>query len=381
MHAQRWMVVAGAAVLSSGGMVARGQQNRLSPKSPDQDRPQVAIIQYESGRTLLIRKVNGQMQVVEMEDRDARTLQSFLTSTSLDTQLAAQDQDSAPAAAAPPIEPADPATNGFYWPDAHAFVNTNEPAGASRVGRATGRMEQRAAEARQQVLARRAENEEQGLTNLAGRVFPLTAAEQEQRDRLAGARSSASTGGQGDPAMSFYSLGYGLEDYRQQDLASRKELALLSYDVLLREGLQFFSDRQYGQAARSFIGAAMKDQGDAASRLHAAQALLASGLYSQALAHVTRAFELAPGLMNRPLNHRANYAHPEDFDAHLAALEAYVAEHAEDTSALVLLGYEKFFSSDPAAARDVLVKVKRQAGGMPFARKLLVASEPLVGRL
>lgn len=354
------------------GLAGTSEADARLPSSDD--KPKVAIIQYESGRVLVVREINGELLAVEPDESGAALLSRYLQST----QPTRENQPAEPAERTPPGQTATDAEPVFFspaWYPEPIVINTNPPSDASPEGRAVERSKQNAAESRQQVKARRREQATIEPTNRAGQVYPSSAADQEQVDRLTTARQQAG----GSAYVTFYSLGDGLEYYRQQELAARKELTLLTYDVLLEEGLRLLEQRKYAQAARSLVAAAQKDQGDSGARLHAAQCLMASGLYHQALDHVRRAFELAPQLIYRPLNHRRNYPHPEDFDQHLEMLKQYVASNADDDRAVVLLAYELFFSDRPTDAALALKRVRDLSKSDAFAKKLWEAAQPMLG--
>lgn len=363
------------------------QLDRLPVEAVPDDKPKVAIIQYESGRVLVVREVNGELLVIEPRNAKASVLSRYLDQPAralgrLPGRALADEPAEAPRqeeqAAAPEDYRSVDVLPLFYspaWYPYHAGVGGDAYLHATHIERSIARRRQDAAELRQQVKARRREQGTAGITNRAGRVYPSTAADREHGQASGPATPDAGAWSYGN----FYNLGYELEHYRQQEIAARKELALLSYDVLLGEGLVYFRARRYAQAARSFIAAADKDHGDAASRLHAAQCLMASGLYTQALAYARRAFELAPQLIYRPLNHRHNYVFPQDFDEHLAELERYVKAHPRDDEALLLLAYEQFFSDRPAKAAKAMRRVKTLARSDGFAKKLWKAAQPMLG--
>jgi len=160
------------------------------------------------------------------------------------------------------------------------------------------------------------------------------------------------------------------ERYRQQELAAREELTLLAHSAMLREGLAAFRAGRYAAAARSFLGAAEKNQADAASRLHAAQALMGLGRYSEALRQVRRAFELQPLLAHLPIDLGADYGIKADFAKHLERLRAYCRQHPRDADAHLLLAYEHLFSSTPAEAAEPLRHARKLAPKDPLAAKL-----------
>jgi tetratricopeptide (TPR) repeat protein len=244
-----------------------------------------------------------------------------------------------------------------------------------RWGRATERYRQNAFELRRKLEQRRRYTYHGGE---ARRYWPM-----EDSTDLPGA--GALPGGRRwyryyvAPALSeIYDQGRELEYYRQQELYLREQLTLLTHRDLLNRGLEQFRAGAYGQAARLFVAAADKNREDAASRLHAAQALLAVGMYDQALTHVRRAFELQPLLMQLPLDLANDYGRKADYEEHLAALEAHVRDDPTDADAAVLLAYARFFSARPQDAAEALRRIKPLARKDPFVAKLLSAAGPLV---
>ena len=187
-------------------------------------------------------------------------------------------------------------------------------------------------------------------------------------------------GGEGypSPIREFYDQGSRLEYWRQQELATRESLTLLSFDNLFHRGLDAFREGNYGQAARLFVAAADKNQEDAASRLHAAQSLLAVGQYAEALRHVRRAFELQPLLLQLPLDLQDDYTIKSDYDAHVSELAEYVQANPQDHAALLLLGYAQFFGPHPESAASTMAEIKRRAPKDPFAQKLRAAAAPII---
>ncbi len=354
------------------GAIAGPVSAQLAPvpdeRAPAGDEPQVVIIQYDSGRVVVVRRVNGELLVVEPGIDVAANLGRYLEAAEPALPQTRQGKPTTSDDLAAQEAPL------FYSPQWYPPDSRLYPA-ITHQERAVERRKQDAVELREQVRARRQEQGTAGTTNSAGQVYPSAAADGQQSQYDGGAYHEMG----GRRYDSLYRLGGEFEYYRQQELAARAELSLLSYDALLAEGLSFFRGRRYAQAARSFIAATEKDQGDAASRLHAAQCLMASGLYSQARAHVRRAFELAPQLIYRPLNHRENYAFPTDFDRHLEALWRYVRAHPRDDDATILLAYEQFFGDRPKDSTAAMRRVKANAKSDGFARRLWKAAQPMLG--
>ena len=108
------------------------------------------------------------------------------------------------------------------------------------------------------------------------------------------------------------------------------------------------------------------------------ESLLAVGQYDEALIHVHRAFELAPRLLNMPLDLAADYNDHNDYRQQLAALESHVRDHPTDTRAAVLLAYARFFSPRPTDAAEAMARIKPLAKRDPFVRKLLRAAAPII---
>jgi Flp pilus assembly protein TadD len=184
--------------------------------------------------------------------------------------------------------------------------------------------------------------------------------------------------GRGYALGELHDRGRELEYYRQQEGYLREQLTLLSYRDLFDRGLDMFRAGSYGHAARAFIAAADKNHEDAASRIHAAQCLMAVGMYEDAVAHIRRAFELQPLLMQLPMNLASDYGNKDDYADHVAALTAHVEAHPKDDQAAVLLAYELFFSDRPQDSSDAMRRIKHLAPHDPLAARLLAAAAPIV---
>lgn len=184
--------------------------------------------------------------------------------------------------------------------------------------------------------------------------------------------------GQGYALGELHDRGRELEYYRQQEGYLREQLTLLSYRDLFDRGLEMFRAGSYGHAARAFIAAADKNHEDAASRIHAAQCLVAVGMYEDALGHVRRAFELQPLLLQLPMNLASDYRNKEDYADHVAALKDHVQAHPQDDQAAVLLAYELFFSERPQDSSEAMKRIKSLASRDPLAADLLAAAAPIV---
>lgn len=147
----------------------------------------------------------------------------------------------------------------------------------------------------------------------------------------------------------------GVEDGRRFVQFERQaELGLASYLQAMETGLNAFAAADYSGAARSFALAARLNQGDAASRIHAAHALFALGRYHEAVPLLRRAFELQPKIAYFTVDMREDYADRADFDKHLAALTQACEASADDADLKLLLGYCRHFGGDQAGAARTL---------------------------
>ena len=143
----------------------------------------------------------------------------------------------------------------------------------------------------------------------------------------------------------------------------RYELGRRSYVDAMSDGLLAFRNAEYSQAARHFIRAAKINQGDPASRIHAAHALVAIGRYAEALPALRRAFQLQPKIAYLALDIRRDYGPKTDFDAHLKALENAARRAKDDPALWLLLGYYQFYSGREGDALASLTEAGRLAPG------------------
>lgn len=181
----------------------------------------------------------------------------------------------------------------------------------------------------------------------------------------------------GDEAL-YYLFGRELESHRQDELAIRRQFTLLTYRQLAGMGLAYFREGRYGQAARLFIAAAEKNHEDAAVRIHAAQCLMAAGLYPQALAHLRRAFELQPALYGLPLDLSADFPERAAFDQAVMRLADFCRQHPRRADVWTLLAVMQFYGPHPEQAGDTFEHLRKIAGNDRFVRRLWQSAEPLL---
>jgi hypothetical protein len=161
---------------------------------------------------------------------------------------------------------------------------------------------------------------------------------------------------------------------RYAEWERRNELGRRSYTDAMSDGLLAFRNGDYSAAALNFIRAAKVNQGDPASRIHAAHAMVALGRYAEALPALRRAFQLQPKLAYLGLDIRRDYGPRADFDTHLNAVANAAREAAEDPALWLLLGYYQFYSGHAGDALVSLTKSDELAPGDFMTEALLDAA-------
>ncbi len=151
-------------------------------------------------------------------------------------------------------------------------------------------------------------------------------------------------------------------------------------DKALRDGLEAFANGRYDQAADFFTLATQLDNGDAASRIHAAQAYFALEQYADAVPLVRRALELQPRLVYLKFDLRRDYGNPQEFNQQLQHLAGLLARHPDWQDGYLLLGYELLYSGQRAAAHRALARAVSLNPTDKLAGRLYKASIPLPHR-
>jgi hypothetical protein len=149
------------------------------------------------------------------------------------------------------------------------------------------------------------------------------------------------------------------------------------YINAMDEGVGLYREGEYAAALRDFILAAKLDNGDSASRLHAAYCLVAIGNYDDAVLMVRRALQLQSRLPYLALDIPAEYGVKVDFDAHLQRLEEAAKESPDDPGLWMLLGFYHYFSGRSAEAVEDLTKARQLAPADTIISDLLQAARLL----
>ncbi len=154
----------------------------------------------------------------------------------------------------------------------------------------------------------------------------------------------------------------------------RYERGTRSYLDAMRTGVEAFNHGDYSTSSRQFILAAKLNQGDAASRLHAAHALVALGHYGEAALLVRRALQLQPKLVYLSLDIRSDYWESGDFTDHYQKLKEAADQYSENANMWFLLGYYQYFTDKHAEAVVSLVRANRLDPGQRTTQTLLEAA-------
>jgi tetratricopeptide (TPR) repeat protein len=162
----------------------------------------------------------------------------------------------------------------------------------------------------------------------------------------------------------------------ERDATEREHSLLQHHSVQLKRGLDHFHKGEYQQAAAAFKLAADTHHGDPASRIYAGHTLFAIGHYQQAITHLRRAFELQPKIPLLDYDVRDDYPKNNDFNQHLATLEAAVKKDPNEPNRLLLLGYVRDYANQRDKAYTPLARANRINRGDNFAERLMEHCRP-----
>jgi tetratricopeptide (TPR) repeat protein len=144
-------------------------------------------------------------------------------------------------------------------------------------------------------------------------------------------------------------VGYGVSELPSDEPATYLEL-----------GEQVFAEGRYTEARRFFVRALMALAEDPYAQLDYGLVHFASGDYAVAADAFRRALNGEPDLFDRPPDVSTAYGVEGDFEAHLGALESYLAKHPDDSDARFVLGFVLFSIGDGREALPNLSRVLHQ---------------------
>ncbi|HSW44900.1 MAG TPA: hypothetical protein VLM89_04960 [Phycisphaerae bacterium] len=163
----------------------------------------------------------------------------------------------------------------------------------------------------------------------------------------------SSYGAHDDARAGTYRYGFveGYDYGRFNAETDQRVLQLMSHaSAHLDQGVRFFRQGQYQQAADTFQLSSETDQGDPLSRIYAGHALFALGRYRDAVRHIRRAFELQPRIAYLTYDIRGDYENPAMFDQQLEHLGKALVMAPRDPDRLFMMGYLHYYTGRRAAA-------------------------------
>jgi hypothetical protein len=147
----------------------------------------------------------------------------------------------------------------------------------------------------------------------------------------------------------------------------------------LELGDRAFREGRYTDAVQFYAKSVEFAPDQAALYLVLSDALFASGDYHYGAYAVRRALELDPTLVESQIDKHDFYPDPKQFDAQLAALEAYVAGHPNDRDARLVLALNYLFSARAPDAARVIESATPAMSEDQAAQKILGRARALAG--
>lgn len=129
------------------------------------------------------------------------------------------------------------------------------------------------------------------------------------------------------------------------------QYAHLSAAQAVDRGDELFARGDYAAATDAYSVAANKAPNDPMAIFALGHGLFAVGALDDAAAALRRAVALHPDIVRVRMRRRDFYGRPEDYDDQMARLLRHSAARPADKAATFLLGYNFFFSGEPALAK------------------------------
>jgi tetratricopeptide (TPR) repeat protein len=127
--------------------------------------------------------------------------------------------------------------------------------------------------------------------------------------------------------------------------------AHLTADHAVDVGDELFGRGEYGEAVAAYHAAVQKAPNDPMAVFALGHGLFALGVLDEAAAALRRGVTLHPEIVRAHMRRRDFYGKPADYDDQMAQLLRYAATHPGDKDATFLLGYNFFYSQEPALAK------------------------------
>lgn len=140
----------------------------------------------------------------------------------------------------------------------------------------------------------------------------------------------------------------------------------------IRAGNEAMANGEYGLAAKRYEQAVSAAPVEPAGYFHLAQAQLAVGKYSQAVASIQRGLRMHAKWPESGFQPRALYGdRGGDYDQHLAQLADVISKNLNDDSLLFLLAYQLWFDGERGQATQLLERAAALAFDTTFIDRFL----------
>lgn len=120
----------------------------------------------------------------------------------------------------------------------------------------------------------------------------------------------------------------------------------------------YFQLGRYDRALEAYEKAASFEPNDPSLQFIVCDALFANGRFSDTARAIRRALVLDPGLVESRADKRGFYARTGDFDAQIRVLEGWLVNHPDSADGWLVLGYNRYFRHELAAAREAFEKAR-----------------------
>jgi tetratricopeptide (TPR) repeat protein len=149
--------------------------------------------------------------------------------------------------------------------------------------------------------------------------------------------------------------------------------AHLAADQAVDVGDGLFARGDYGEAVAAYRAAVAKAPDDPMAVFALGHGLFAIGVLDEAAATLRRGVTLYPEIVRAHMRRRDFYGKPADYDDQMGQLLRYAATHPGDRDATFLLGYNFFYSQEPARAKAQFAQL---GAGDAVARLFLAVLTP-----
>lgn len=171
---------------------------------------------------------------------------------------------------------------------------------------------------------------------------------------------------------------YGDTVVEPADTADTKEEAPTVESIIanhVKLGDFYFREGKYDKAAESYLRALAYAPEDASIHFILADALFGMGDYHYAAFIISKALRLDPEMAKAAADKRDFYRDPKEFAKQLETLRKYINKKPYDSAAHLVMGYNLYFSGEPALAKKAFERVLEVSPDNQAARLFLEAMD------